>query len=754
MIKSNKKYDYRNGDHLNILKFTSPAESWEEGLPIGNGFQGAMIFGNPRELEIQCNEDSLWAGNFRDRNNPDTLRKMPEIKRLLLAEKTKEAEELIQEAMGGVCEFQRHYETAGTIYVNNLDHRGEVINYERSLNLENAVVEEQYQIGEVHYFSEAFASYPARLIGYHLQTQSGNGQKVRIRLNRLRGYYGDNILELADDNIVYAGIQGQTADNGVKFAQLCKIETDGKIDIVGQFAIIKNFSDIRLLTSIETSFRQGEPLLACRKVLAMNFDWGHLIAEHIADYHKLYSTVSFSLGNKTKQLDVPTLWKHAKKGTPDTQLIELMFQYGRYLLIAASRPGSLPANLQGIWNRELTPPWDAKYTININTEMNYWEAEKAGLSECHLPLFDLIERMYPNGCVTAKKMYGLDGFAAHHNTDIWGDTAPQDDWTPGTYWPFGAVWLSTHIWEHYQYTRNKEFLANHFFLIEEALRFILGFLAPLANGDLVAFPSLSPENSFHTVDNKQGFLTYGSTMDTQLVWELIQDYLQAVKIVKHDPDLEKKARLSLLHLPKMQVGKYGQLMEWYHDYEEWELGHRHISHLYGLFPGHMLKNESKEIMAAAKVTLERRLANGGGHTGWSAAWLINLWANFGEGNKAGEVVNKLLRDSILPNLLDNHPPFQIDGNYGFTSGIIEMLVQYYDGELKLLPALPDNWTEGNICGVHLPFNSTLDIAWEEGQVTNFFIKGDLPRNTLVTFPNGDRSTSIKLQDLHDRFTKE
>jgi alpha-L-fucosidase 2 len=441
------------------------------------------------------------------------------------------------------------------------------------------------------------------------------------------------------------------------------------------------------------------------------------------------------LGDKRGSVSEPTnvRMSAARKGSLDIGLIALYDQFGRYLLISSSRPGlkALPTTLQGIWNESMSPPWGSKFTINVNTEMNYWLAETANLSECHLPLFSHMDRLQKNGQVTARKMYNCSGWTAHHNTDIWADSAPQDRWLPATLWPMGGAWLCSHIWQHFVFTGDRSFLEGNYHILRGSVEFFLGFMVD-KDGFKVTNPSLSPENVYRLPNGEEGCICIGPTMDIQLIHSLFRDFLAAAEILgKEDLEFLGKVKSYLDKLPPMKIGEFGQLQEWFEDYEEVEPGHRHISHLWGLYPGSQITTKDTDLIAACKSTLARRAAHGGGHTGWSRAWMIALWARLCDGDEALVHIREILRTSTHDSLLDDHPPFQIDGNFGATAGITEMLVQSHTGEIELLPALPSSWPEGSIKGICARGGFEISLKWSSGRLVGGSIKSKLGQKCVL-----------------------
>ena len=710
------------------LWYQKPAECWNEALPVGNGRYGGMVFGNPKNEIIQINEDSIWSGKKLDRINPDAPKKLKEIRRLIREGKIEEAQELTLYALSGVPNSQRSYQTAGECYI-HMHNIGDITHYYRDLNLEEGIANVQFVSEGITYQREIIASAPAGCMAIHMTTKEGAPFSFDCHLGRKHNFTDEILRE--DGKMVRFLVDG---GEGISFCTNLSVDVqpewmteEGTVEIIGEFLVVKNVTECVLYLDTETSFRYSDYIAAAKErcLLAEALGWECFRKQHLEDYQRLYRRMQLHYSQSDiKMEEIPTdvRLKKVQNGMADMGLLELYFQYGRYLLISSSRDGSLPANLQGIWNDSLTPPWESKYTVNINTEMNYWMAETANLPECHLPLFEHLKRICENGKETARRMYGCNGSVGHHNTDIYADTAPQDHCITSAFWVMGEAWLATHIWEHYLFTKDKKFLSENFYVLEQSVLFFYDFLIEGKNGMLVTSPSLSPENTYQMEDGTLGVLCESPTMDTEILLELFQSYIGACQVLGKSKEEISKAEAVKKRFPPLKIGKYGQLLEWMEDYEEPEPGHRHISHLYGLYPGNSISKEcTPELFEAAYRTLERRLENGGGHTGWSRAWIIGLWAAFGNGAKAYENLNAILCMGTFPNLMDNHPMldsyvFQIDGNFGAAAAMIEMLVKSKENRIELLPAITEETKSGCLSGVRLRCGAELAMNWEDGKV--------------------------------------
>jgi len=707
----------------NTIIFDSPAAQWEEALPLGNGRLGAMIFGSPDREKIQLNEDSIWSGAYRDRNNPAAKTALPAIRRLLGEGRVREAEELCLESFSGAPPAQRVYQTAGELQISfspegGFGHPGsgtrsgpllqDVRNYRRKLDIAQALHTLSFEYNGTVYTRECFISAAAGLLVLRFSAADVSGKpvsgKIAFRANLDRGVFYDRRGNIEDAAFI-------TRDGDIPFCAMIKVvQRGGTQRSQGGFITVEKADDALLFADIRTGFRETDYVSACisniNRVIAHN--WEQLLAEHIGEYHSWYNRMELELR--------------------DNENAVRYFNFCRYALISCSRPGALPANLQGLWNSHLDPPWGSDYTININTQMNYWPAVMCNLAETEEPLFDLLERMYPNGKKTAEVMYGCRGFTAHHNTDIWGDTAPRDYWLPGSYWVLGAAWLTLHIWEHYEYTQDKPFLEKYFYLIKEACVFFADFLA--GEPYLVVSPSVSPENSYR-LNGDTVSLCAGCEMDNQILRKLFQAAIRAAEIIGAQDFNAGQFHSLLERIPPPAIHRDGTIREWNEEYEEAEPGHRHFSHLWALCPGGAITaDETPELAQAARATIERRISANGGHTGWSRAWLVNFMSRLKDGESALENLNALFSQYTLPNLFNNGPPFQIDGNFGALAGITQMLVQsrirYGDGGfqvvLDILPALPQSWACGRIRGARAKGNLELNFEWQEGRLISLAIK--------------------------------
>lgn len=730
------------------LWYRQPAANWNEALPIGNGRLAAMVFGGIEKEKIQLNEDTVWAGEKRNRANPDGPKSLAEVRRLLFDGKPDAAEALAEKTIIAIPKRMPPYQPLGDLILqfNGIE---KPVDYVRELDIDTAVTRVAFESEGVSFTREIFASAVDNIIAIRLTADRPNRISFSATLTR----EADSRTSVAANKVMIEGEATTHGDRhpmerkvGVKFTGVLEIRPEGgKMHIDGDKLIVENANAATLLVAAATNFRYKDPAAKCSEYLAAaeKRAYARLRAGHIADYQRLFRQVKFDLNSSTSGLPTDARLKLVQDGAVDPALEALYFQFGRYLLISSSRPGSMAANLQGKWNDQLQPAWDSKYTININTEMNYWPAEVCNLSELHLPLFDLIENALEDGRRLAKNLYTSRGFVIHHNTDLWGDAVPIDGVHAGL-WPMGGAWLSLHLWDHYDFTRDKTFLARRAYpLLKEAAEFFLDYLVDDGNGNLVTGPSISPENQYQLPNGVKAKLCMGPTMDLEITHALFSRVIEASEILGVDHDLRTKLVGARDRLAPLKIGRYGQLQEWQEDYDEVDPGHRHISHLFALHPGNRITlRGTPELAKAARISLERRLANGSGHTGWSRAWIINFWSRFEEGEKAHENIQALLARSTLTNLLDTHPPFQIDGNFGGTAAMAEMLLQSHAAEISILPALPNAWATGSISGLRARGAVGVDINWRDGRATSVILRPKLDGVYKVRMPKGQQLANV------------
>ncbi|WP_318615679.1 glycoside hydrolase family 95 protein [Sporosarcina sp. YIM B06819] len=735
---------------MNILSYKRAAGKWTEALPLGNGRIGAMHFGGVEVDRFQLNEDSLWSGPPRNKAPQQDVESLQKVRKLIDEGQYEQAADETKNMFGP---YTQAYMPLGDLTITYL-HGAVAKGYKRELDIKQALSSVEYTVGQVTYKREAFISQPHQVLAIELTSSVDHQLNVMITLDSLlksKTVHMDEELALQgicpercapvyhDSNeqpihygemgeskaIHFEGRLGVTVEGGQVESCYGKLSIQHATKAVIYLSIATSFNGFNQQPGKDFNVLTEKNRLCLSK--AMSLPYARLKQAHIEDYQNLFDRVELSIGHERAESSLDTDERVHKFGTDDLGMVELLFQYGRYLMIAASREGTQPTNLQGIWNDSTRPPWSSNYTLNINTEMNYWPAEIANLAECHQPLLHAIQELSVNGHQMVRERYGMKGWTAHHNTDVWRHAEPVGGDREGdpiwAFWPMSGPWLCRHLWEHYMFSQDRTFLAEEALpIMKGAAEFCLDWLVEDGNGYLLTSPSTSPEHLFRSVDGQIGSVTKGAMMDLQIIWDLFTNSIEAAAVLGIDDEWVDQVKTAKARLYPLQIGQQGQLQEWLKDYADVEPQHRHVSHLYGVFPGNQIFGGT--LLEAARQTLNIRGDDG---TGWSLGWKMNLWARLKDGERIYGLLQKLFNivggniefvvgGGLYPNLLGAHPPFQIDGNFGYTAGVIEMIVQSHQGFVELLPALPSTWAKGTLAGVRVRGGFEIDVVWDRMKV--------------------------------------
>lgn len=722
---------------------THEAKSWEQGIPVGNGRQGAVLLGGVQQERIVLNEESLWYGGKRERAVEAGKEKLEKVRELLEKGEASKAQTLCSRWFVGNPRYTNPYHPAAEAVL-NFEPFGKVKEYFRGIDLEKGEAGVKICFDNCKTVREIFSSVKYQVTALRMKTDKEQGMSFSLGLNRRP--FEEN-AEVEDREISLNGHSG----DGVCYDVRCRVgKTDGRVCVEGGYLLVERASYVEIFFCVRTDYEDKKSLDACGRLLkeAAKAGFEEIKKAHIEEYGRLYNNMRLEIEGAEELAQIPAdeLLKRCEEPKVQGYLTWLMFSYARYLLISSSYGCALPANLQGIWNGSFTPPWESGYTININLQMNYWMADRAGLGVCYESFFNLIEKMLPNGRKTAKKVYACRGFVAHHNTNLWGDTDITGLWLPAFLWPMGGAWMANQLYHHSEFEENpKEIRERVLPVMKECILFFYDYLYRKSDKMWISGPTVSPENTYRLLDGQEASVAMGIAMDHQIIREIAENYLEGCRRYNTgspEYETEKMAQEILEHLPPTKIGKSGRILEWQEEYEEVEKGHRHISHLYGLHPGREISEDTPALFEAAKRTLEYRLEHGGGHTGWSKAWIMCFYARLKDKKKFDEQMRQFLANSVDENLWDIHPPFQIDGNFGMAEAVLEALASRRGDVVELLRIIPEGMEAGMVTGLCLEGRLKVDFAWKCGKLTKISLSSGKTQTIELRYCGIRRSVTL------------